>query len=101
GMRDKLVTGVQTCALPIYSAIGTTEGHEGWTLIFWSIRRESAGQFGREGSAELGAGAHAELAVDDAQLVLDGLGGDEKRLGDLRSEERRVGKGCGGPGFGG
>src|SRR5207248_4798450 len=64
GIRDRTVTGVQTCALPILPVIGVSVA-EAKTL---TLRVESA-------------------ADDDQQLF--GVWADP-----LRSEERRVGKEC-------
>src|SRR2546425_6787324 len=69
GIRDKLVTGVQTCALPIYLlASGTVSG-----------------------PAAENRGCLLELTRGRAEpLTLPG--GETRRF--LRSEERRVGKEC-------
>src|SRR5207249_8694392 len=89
GIRDRNVTGVQTCALPIFmdvevadEAVGGTEDSPaaaaGWVVLIMSIPRElyAAG-------AVAGAVADVEEALQRAE-------------GDLavgrRSEERRVGK---------
>src|SRR6266436_9700369 len=42
GIRDVAVTGVQTCALPISCAIGTTRSSRPWiTSTFWPSRARS------------------------------------------------------------
>src|SRR5205823_11558998 len=68
GIRDKLVTGVQTCALPISSA---------------SI---SGGQFAVGTALEIDALEQAGIARADVFIA--------STDGDNRSEERRVGKEC-------
>src|SRR5207245_3303904 len=66
GIRDATVTGVQTCALPISDRrIGVTR-----------VRHRGRGQ----GGGELGAQR--------------GPAGRQRRPGEWRSEERRVGKEC-------
>src|SRR5207247_8369164 len=72
GIRDPLVTGVQTCALPI------------------SNRGRLDGQFSHSVSARVGEGFHGS-----------GIASEGKRMwtswpssGVTRSEERRVGKEC-------
>src|SRR5207244_4955593 len=99
GIRDDLVTGVQTCALPILLA-------------------KDVGRLGRETAARLVAqdappvarleedrvGCHLEaVAVQIAQRLDDGgdeVGAAADRFGQDRSEERRVGKEGGGRGWG-
>src|SRR5258708_28772424 len=73
GIRDDLVTGVQTCALPIYPRL-----RRGRAAARAVLRRH--GVHPRRVHA-------AERAPADAVVGLPGL-----RL--LRSEERRVGKEC-------
>src|SRR5206468_5807206 len=87
GIRDLIVTGVQTCALPIYS-------RDGFDPL--GIGQPDHGDLGHpldavDGLLDFAAGDvlaagldHVFLAVDDADvtLVID------------RSEERRVGKEC-------
>src|SRR5207244_10323321 len=72
GIRDDLVTGVQTCALPISDILGSYFTFE-----------------------------LTQLAGKDAEIVLEGEVGAENvgaglldREHDGRSEERRVGKEC-------
>src|SRR3989441_2461639 len=79
GIRDKLVTGVQTCALPI------SHGH---------AQRSAAARLARLRPAGLILRA-ANLA-DDLVAVAD-LDGGRHALpvpDEIRSEERRVGKEC-------
>src|SRR2546425_9630540 len=74
GIRDKLVTGVQTCALPI------------------SRRRSVA----VGGVGMLGLDRALEVVVGDAchRRITRGGGGEHGGFGSQRSEERRVGKEC-------
>src|SRR5205823_11108633 len=88
GIRDKLVTGVQTCALPICLTVTEVKG------------------FGRQkGHTELYRGAEyvvdflpkvkiEVVLVDD--VVAKALEAIERaaKTGRIRSEERRVGKEC-------
>src|SRR5207248_8936339 len=79
GIRDRTVTGVQTCALPIFEAERRAlEPHDGAAV---DLGEEGFGglpqQFGRDG------------ALRDGHE-----GGVRHVLRQLRSEERRVGKEC-------
>src|SRR5699024_12185580 len=92
GIRDRNVTGVQTCALPIFAGDVRPPLEEG------------AGVHPRRGMAleeDLVAAAGMVLAAEEVvepDLVEGGgsrVGGDVSAHGDvrsLRSEERRVGK---------
>src|SRR5207248_8150213 len=90
GIRDRTVTGVQTCALPISDRDEAGAGLPG--LV--------DGQLHRRGSRDR---PEAVLAVDDGcgRLLVDdlgrGLGVDVAALESagvaVRSEERRVGRG--------
>src|SRR5687767_15212804 len=71
GIRDKLVTGVQTCALPISGVIEQRE----------PVGREEA--HAADGGLRA-AGAHLPRSWDPG----------ERELRAGRSEERRVGKEC-------
>src|SRR5690606_40994032 len=95
GIRDFHVTGVQTCALPIFAAlkqspcglIGTCNHHlddVGAALVKRLDKRIGATIKKR---SELVA-ARSEDFVEVLRTLLE-------RLGDARSEEHRVGKGCG------
>src|SRR5205823_12128539 len=83
GIRDKLVTGVQTCALPIYQRSCTPDG----TRVFVTL----------SGSPRVAPGVDENRAPADKSA--DGLGVIDpvtRKLIDRwhRSEERRVGKVC-------
>src|SRR5207253_6173547 len=94
GIRDGHVTGVQTCALPIY-----IQG----TLLVPKLTLESAERdlsqtelisylmFGKP-TFELGGGEGAFVRNAFSSLVAGEL--ERTFVSDLRSEERRVGKGC-------
>src|SRR5256885_4459096 len=78
GIRDYKVTGVQTCALPIFKK---------------AIRNEKAE------TLLISASIESEIAVmesfEDRQLFLEDMGLHESGVARLiRSEERRVGKEC-------
>src|SRR5687768_17648828 len=80
GIRDVAVTGVQTCALPIFQA--------------------GAGEGGRGARADAGEGAQGRAQVERARVGGRGswrrgdAGGSGAAAGGGRSEERRVGKEC-------
>src|SRR2546428_5927663 len=80
GIRDLIVTGVQTCALPIYRVVGHREDRVGAPLRLVgraALGREAATPLVRE--QQLGA-----VIVERRRMP--------KR--EVRSEERRVGKEC-------
>src|SRR5437016_13698038 len=77
GIRDWSVTGVQTCALPIFRrGPDAMTDRTAWGLGFRAPISGLSTDVGR-----------AELAGRDEPAE------DVERLGDTRSEERRVGKG--------
>src|SRR2546430_11042674 len=81
GIRDLTVTGVQTCALPIYKAF---------------ICFEDLGEFRKDYVKEVLEDEIGELTVLD-QEVIESLEQHEILSADIssqRSEERRVGKEC-------
>src|SRR5205085_6535433 len=80
GIRDLTVTGVQTCALPIFGF-----GVGGAGSMGAGCGNGKSGNVGPTGAH--GAGA---TAVDIGSLDLSGY----KGVPGLRSEERRVGKEC-------
>src|SRR2546423_6353870 len=79
GIRDKLVTGVQTCALPI-SLMHIIAAK---AVCF----REALQPSFRD---------YARLVVANAKVLAETLAGEGFRIisGGTRSEERRVGKEC-------
>src|SRR5206468_7606841 len=92
---DLIVTGVQTCALPIWAFERADPGHD---------RRVQVGQRGGGDARGEGGGVELVVGVKD-QRDVEGLGGQLRRLlaaqhaeevggqRELRrSEERRVGK---------
>src|SRR5258708_14564196 len=80
GIRDDLVTGVQTCALPIYGSARSTPGpaqrrpQRVCRVVYGALERVGA----------------IVAARDDADLHA----ADHSPQGLRRSEERRVGKEC-------
>src|SRR5205823_9707608 len=83
GIRDKLVTGVQTCALPIYAV-----GDE---------RHPPQDEGAHEDFAELEVPLHESaqmLAIDDDDRSVAESPAANQGATRGRSEERRVGKEC-------
>src|SRR2546426_3863553 len=79
GIRDYKVTGVQTCALPIWMLLAFGSKREGFDDDVWFLRTGTPG-----GEAFQVRGVHAlPLFSPDGKSLLYG-----------RSEERRVGKEC-------
>src|SRR5258708_18343782 len=79
GIRDDLVTGVQTCALPI-----SAEPAAAASLIRGGLGRADAAQEERRADERQRVGSHRERR---------GQGLDQQPA-HARSEERRVGKEC-------
>src|SRR5689334_24469767 len=82
GIRDGTVTGVQTCALPIFAD-------------------DRCADYGYDGTNDNRAGCTADCAPDFLQMCYRPVCGNGVAEGaercdtdDLRSEERRVGKEC-------
>src|SRR5688572_32210942 len=78
GIRDLTVTGVQTCALPIF---GHPQGIAPGRVVVVDQREFVLGQ------------EAVPLLLDPQRILLD-AGGPDGILRLLRSEERRVGKEC-------
>src|SRR5205823_8835128 len=76
GIRDKLVTGVQTCALPIFGG-SEALGEPYLTIRFSRMLKKRAGWLSALFLGEM--------------LTATAMGFFEK---EIRSEERRVGKEC-------
>src|SRR5205823_9562486 len=80
GIRDKLVTGVQTCALPISK------------LLARDARRSSGSAAGRTGSRAHPGRAASITAAPGAAAARARYWQTRDRTARVRSEERRVGK---------
>src|SRR5699024_11969950 len=80
GIRDRNVTGVQTCALPIYGGLTAHPGGDRWR---WEQRIF--------GGAYDGAPARERPKYGALNHRRNPLGG-APRFGSSRSEERRVGE---------
>src|SRR5207248_5393625 len=85
GIRDRTVTGVQTCALPI-SDRSTIEGD--------SRGRVAAKRRGRRADADPGVSARRAWIPAVAVLAIVYLATMAPGVTFWRSEERRVGKEC-------
>src|SRR5205807_7947139 len=88
GIRDYKVTGVQTCALPIYAE---EVGRVRVLSLEEAVRRmtsDPADFFGMRDRGRLKAGQAADVVIFDPATV--GSGGRPERL--YRSGERRGGK---------
>src|SRR5207249_5899774 len=94
GIRDRNVTGVQTCALPILASVASflassrasASSGSGWTWEAGSVETKPAGLLmGVTTVAE-----NRDAGVDAAQFC-----GGRRESPWQRSEERRVGKECG------
>src|SRR5690606_41179054 len=86
GIRDFHVTGVQTCALPIYAAVQIVDGllkEENALIVFTHSSRES----NRDNDSQYRT-RDAENITDLPLIVLV----DNGTASAARSEERRVGK---------
>src|SRR5207249_6788459 len=92
GIRDRNVTGVQTCALPIFRQHPARRGR----------RQAALGGPGAARPAELAAPPAVRGRPSETRRLLRtsrrACGGPRRRRGSGRSEERRVGKVGGGGG---
>src|SRR3712207_8076691 len=79
GIRDIGVTGVQTCALPIYVVLAVVSG---------GLRQLLRARGERVDDAELRAMVPVSVRADHDKGALG------NQVASLRSEERRVGKEC-------
>src|SRR5205823_8033936 len=83
GIRDKLVTGVQTCALPISSTFSYDS-----PSISYSISNDTPSWLSFDASTRTFSGTPASSDVGNFTFTLSARD-------NARSEERRVGKECG------
>src|SRR5206468_8499405 len=93
GIRDLIVTGVQTCALPICLALGITASEFGVD----DVPEEPAGIIATRGRKARIFLTFSRLlwqiaAADERLRLTPGIG--DSSLAHERSEERRVGKEC-------
>src|SRR5256885_10600503 len=79
GIRDYKVTGVQTCALPIFPPSRRGDEREMVEVVAPDVIEPVAGVIER---------------TNDPRILRFRLGGDDDRAVTGRSEERRVGKEC-------
>src|SRR5207247_6571851 len=94
-IRDPLVTGVQTCALPIFNALRGLPTHSTEPLVTQRTLLDAVdNRMWAEATAERGAGVRWEEFERYLRLSLEAfkLNAEVEIL--RRSEERRVGKGC-------
>src|SRR5699024_12216498 len=93
-IRDRNVTGVQTCALPISNV-----GEDDIAVVADNEYVNKVKEFAKEDDAEVivvSAKIEEEIAQldqEEKEMFLEELGIEESGLDQLRSEERRVGKG--------
>src|SRR5690554_7101094 len=93
GIRDADVTGVQTCALPIWGVLGLTPT-EDERVIRKAYLSLLPGVHPEEDPDGFRALREAyEFALESARQN-DLLDGDDEPQATIRSEERRVGKEC-------
>src|SRR5205823_11575191 len=78
GIRDKLVTGVQTCALPISSTISRLLEEPDIALLASLL------------SYAISGSSRSLEIVEETRLISSGF----RKNASTRSEERRVGKEC-------
>src|SRR5258708_13385735 len=86
GIRDEVVSGVQTCALPILKR-PPESSHERLDKDLLTTWEDSGGRF-TVGTA-LEVDALIAAGIDEADVFIASTRGD-----NTRSEERRVGKEC-------
>src|SRR5205085_6262685 len=90
GIRDLTVTGVQTCALPIFG-LKRADGGEKLLYRLWA----EGGIHAVRDAYWLGKSAHVGNGKDKPVLITGGSGFIGTNLAHrVRSEERRVGKEC-------
>src|SRR5207247_8219601 len=89
GIRDPLVTGVQTCALPISPADKPGADHKKLEPLVgnWTFTMKMWGEPGKP--PQEGKGTAEEKWVVDGHFLQEDVHSDS-----FRSEERRVGKEC-------
>src|SRR5207248_5501839 len=91
GIRDRTVTGVQTCALPIFTPSGLRTSHEVRFAVTLVIRPPVGG---KTCSFHRASRTAASRAFCWPKMTACGLFAALVKSGRMRSEERRVGKEC-------
>src|SRR5206468_5939736 len=94
-IRDLIVTGVQTCALPIFlvrTCVDRLAQDAGTTVAAEMNKARVKGQHRIQARNKLGESYEAELDIKFEQLQV--LPPEAKWKDYTRSEERRVGKEC-------
>src|SRR5690606_40529803 len=92
--RDFHVTGVQTCALPIYlcDLVRCEVGPTSWVEDDFPVTGSRGRPLGcGVGWRRVGVAPHESVAIDDTAGV-NGFRSGAGELGEPRAEERRVGK---------
>src|SRR5205807_7340090 len=92
GIRDYKVTGVQTCALPIYSGALVRALRSNGLAAFLSGAGPSVAALVDANAADGAVKTTRELAPDGWEVRLESFDPEGARVVS-RSEERRVGKG--------
>src|SRR5207253_4604247 len=88
GIRDGHVTGVQTCALPIFQKINQLE-----KKVF-DFERDTKQSNGKMKTASYHAGKLLVKLVFGCIALIRAIGRENPNRSGGRSEERRVGKEC-------
>src|SRR5207253_7666497 len=94
GIRDGHVTGVQTCALPIYRDEATRKIQPVDLRLRHRAAIGAAGKLRQDLACRLVSVRSAARNEDDPTMRVRQLIRHAGRAYDLRSEERRGGKGC-------
>src|SRR5699024_11645603 len=90
GIRDRNVTGVQTCALPI--SVEDTEGNQRVVRAKYVVGCDGAHSEVRKSIGRKMAGDKANHAWGVVDVVVETDFPDWRTKAAIRSEERRVGK---------
>src|SRR5206468_6537371 len=93
GIRDLIVTGVQTCALPIF-ALKKARGKTEFRNNAWFVGYAPASRPEIVVAVLVIEGEHSTVAVPVAREVIKAYYDKKQPHADQRSEERRVGKEC-------
>src|SRR5207247_5759301 len=94
--RDPLVTGVQTCALPISAAVGVPGEHDRLALVDGPLlASDPLARLDRvREHPDVAPHLDARVRIAATQDLEPELGHPLAPLGSVRSEERRGGRAC-------